>query len=128
MTSVNALIKEQKYETHIRTTDHELVADEPLKDGGQNKGCTPHELLCASLASCTCITLRMYADRKGWDTGFIHTEVVFDTSGEVPVFNRTIKLERTLDEASLKRLLQIADLCPISKLLSTSNPIKTEFL
>ena len=55
------------YETHVRAGRHELAADEPASVGGTDKGVNPYQLLLASIGTCKAITLRMYADRKGWD-------------------------------------------------------------
>src|SRR3712207_5225763 len=55
-----------KYEHEIRVREHRLTADEPEDIGGKDVGPSPEELLAASLASCTAITMQMYADRKGW--------------------------------------------------------------
>src|SRR3954449_11827816 len=60
-------IRKGKYEHEVRVREHRLTADEPEDIGGRDLGPSPEELLAASLASCTAITMQMYADRKGWD-------------------------------------------------------------
>jgi len=67
MISVKAHIEQQHYLTQIAGANNEITSDETLDSGGTGKGFTPSELLASSLAACTAITLRMYADRKSWD-------------------------------------------------------------
>ncbi|MBK8413624.1 MAG: OsmC family protein [Bacteroidetes bacterium] len=63
------------YTTLLNSGGHLFYADEPLDHGGSNKGPRPHDFLLAALASCTCITVRMYADRKGWKLDDVTTNV-----------------------------------------------------
>ena len=65
----------------IRIGSHEIVADEPRDDGGSDEGPSPQELLAASLASCSAITMEMYAERKGWDVGDVVVDVDYEPAG-----------------------------------------------
>jgi putative redox protein len=124
MASIKASIGREHYATKIHsTTGNSLTADEPYETGGMNLGMNPGELFAASLASCTCITLRMYADRKEWPLESVDMVVDTDTDKEtgVTTINKTITLNGPLDEEQKKRLLQIAEKCPINKMLN--NPI-----
>jgi putative redox protein len=95
---------------------HTLVVDEPRASGGTDTGPRPTQLLAASLASCTAITVEMYADRKGWDVGQVEVEVEYD--GLVPsTFAVALKLPRELDEEQRRRLLTVAAKCPVHKTL-----------
>ncbi len=107
------------FEHEVRVREHRLTADEPTDDGGQDLGPSPEELLAASLASCTAITLEMYAQRKGWDiTG---TEVGCDyTPGErgCPTrFDLVLRLPDTLTDEQAERLTIIGNKCPIHRTL-----------
>lgn len=68
MHTVKASTTEENYQTLLTAGQHQIVADEPIDNGGKDTGFTPKELLASSLASCTAITLKMYADRKDWKT------------------------------------------------------------
>ncbi|MBV6492916.1 MAG: hypothetical protein LDLANPLL_00921 [Turneriella sp.] len=71
---ITATNENAKYRVRIANGTHTVYADEPLPQGGGDTGLNPYELLLSSLGACTAITLRMYAERKGWDTGKISTE------------------------------------------------------
>lgn len=126
MDKSKAVIKLEKYATKISTKNHELIVDEPLEMGGRNLGMNPSELMCSSLASCTAITLRMYTNRKEWSIGEIQVEVVLDNEDrDNAIFIRKIYVKGKLDETQMKRVLQIANKCPMHKILSKSNQIDT---
>lgn len=115
------------YLTKVYAGGHFIYADEPADVGGTDEGMNPGALLLASLGSCTAITIRMYADRKemALDTIKIHlaicNEQEMSTSTRI---TRKIEFGGDLSEAELTRLMQIADKCPIHKMLS--NPIQIE--
>lgn len=112
------------YKTEIKSATHTIISDEPESNGGKDLGFAPKELLASSLAACTGITLRMYADRKGWDLTDVKIEVSFDTDPAENKFKiiRNIQLFGDLDNDQKTRLLNIADKCPIHKILT--NPIE----
>lgn len=125
MTKVSATIKKELYKTEITSpSGNVVISDEPVDKGGMNKGFSPHELLVAALSACTSATLRMYADRKGWDVQEVHVETELMDVDNTSLFTRKIKFTGTLDEDQKKRLLEIANKCPIHKVLS--GPIKIE--
>ena len=96
-----------------------LTVDAPEKDGGGDLGPEPHDLLAAGLASCTLMTLRMYAGRKGWDVSGLEVMVAPSKDADgTTVFTRTITGLGAHDEEQRKRLLVIADKCPVHKMLS----------
>jgi putative redox protein len=97
---------------------HKLVVDEPQDRGGTDTGPRPTLLLAASLASCTAITVEMYADRKGWDVGQVEVDVEVDYDGLVPsTYAVALKLPASLDEEQRQRLLVVAAKCPVHKVL-----------
>lgn len=130
MANITAQISRQHFRTILSNGRHEFIADEPTDHGGTDLGFSPNELLCSALAACTCITLRMYADRKQWPLTEVKTMVNIEKSGVQNISNiqRTIRLEGDLNEAQRSRLLDIANQCPIHKTLSHPFLIKTELI
>lgn len=96
-------------------------ADEPVEEGGANTGPAPHRLLLSALGACTAITLQMYAARKQWPLRHVEVELQFNPDGTPASGNditRVITLEGELDDEQRERLLQIANKCPIHKVLT----------
>jgi putative redox protein len=125
--TVNAITKREKYKTIISSETNQLIADEPISDGGTDLGFSPVELLAGALASCTSITLRMYADRKEWNIDEIKVDVQFsrDTTTNSASFQRTISYVGNLETAQEERLIAIANACPVHKTLSGTISIET---
>lgn len=130
MTIVTTRNGEGIYETILSTGSKTFISDEPLKDGGNDKGPSPQELLAASLASCTSITLRMYANRKKWilDDVLVNVEIESDEKHTVLSMIVNVEIKGNLDSVQRVRLVQIAELCPVHKALSKSIPILTKML
>lgn len=126
MATVTARIERTPYETHLSTSSQVIVVDEPLDVGGQDRGMQPGELLAGSLAACTVITLRMYADRKGWplESAVVHVDYTSDPATKRSRFTMQLILNGSLDEDQRTRLLEMADRCPIHRALQ--NPIDFE--
>ena len=113
--------------TTVDSRTHALHADEPLSLGGRDLGMTPYELLLASLSTCMAITMRMYANRKGWPLEEAHIQLRTapsrDPDREVRIagvrnvtrIERRIELTGPLAEEQRQRLLEIADRCPIKR-------------
>ncbi|MEY4930095.1 MAG: hypothetical protein RI909_819 [Bacteroidota bacterium] len=119
---VTAIIGRDHFRTELITSGKTVIADEPEELGGTNEGPAPGEFLLISLASCTAITLRMYADRKQWDVSKIKVEVASEKVDQTTFFKREISLEGNLQDDQRQRLLQIANACPVHKVLT--NPIE----
>jgi putative redox protein len=115
---VSARIGNETYRTELQTTSHTVVSDEPITLGGKNLGPSPGDLLRMSLASCTAITLRMYANRKGWDVNNIEVTVGSEKIQSKTIFTVAIAIEGTIDVSQRQRMLQIGKLCPIHKILT----------
>ena len=112
-----ASIASTHYRVKLQNGRHEFGADEPMDKGGGDTGPAPDEILEASLASCTAITLRMYADRKEWKVTEIDVTVSLERIDNKTIFTRSVKVEGDIDETQRERLLQIAKVCPVSKTL-----------
>jgi len=103
----------------VEMRDHTVVADEPLDEGGDDSGPSPQELLAASLASCTAITIEMYANRKGWDVGDVAVHVDYEPAqrGSPTRFRMTVDFPKELPEEQRERLMQIGAKCPVHRVL-----------
>jgi putative redox protein len=111
--------RRQGYTHDVEVDGHELVVDEPEAAGGANLGPSPTRLLGAALASCTAITMEMYADRKGWDVGELEVAVEMEY-GEASLpssFEVSLKLPKQLSDEQRERLLVIAGKCPVHRVL-----------
>jgi putative redox protein len=98
---------------------HTIVVDEPHVSGGTDTGPSPGRLLAASLASCTAVTMEIYAERKGWDVGAVEVDVDATYEGHVPTaFDVTVRLPAGLGEERRERLLAVASKCPVHRALS----------
>jgi putative redox protein len=106
-----------KHSVAVRT--HGLTADEPKDRGGTDTGPSPEELLAASLASCSAITMEMYAKRKGWDIGEVLVNVEFEPAqrGSPTRFEVVVQLPESLPEDQRERLMQIVAKCPVHRTL-----------
>jgi putative redox protein len=104
---------------HVEVGGHKLTSDEPERLGGADAGPSPEELLAASLASCSAITLEMYANRKGWDVGDVIVEVGYEPAqrGSPTRFEMTVKLPKELSDEQQAKLMQIVAKCPVHRTL-----------
>jgi putative redox protein len=103
---------------------HTVRIDEPVAVGGTDTGPSPTRLVAASLASCTALTIEMYAERKGWDVGAVEVDVDVEYDGLAPLsFAVTLRLSPELNEEQLKQLLAVAAKCPVHKLLAGETPV-----
>ena len=127
MEKITAHLGQEKFKTTITTATNTLIADEPLELDGKDLGFSPKELLAAALGSCTIITLKMYANHKGWDLTDVKIDVTFDWIAETSksVFSRKIELIGNLSDEQKDRLLKIADKCPVHKVLTNLTEIET---
>jgi putative redox protein len=123
--TADAEIKREHYQTTIRSANHTIYADEPVELMGTDTGMSPSGLLLSSLGACTAITLRMYADRKMWvvDEIAVHLELFKTETGNL--ITRKISFKGQINDDQHERLLQIANSCPIHKLLTGNIEITT---
>jgi putative redox protein len=106
--------------THeVAVRNHRMVIDESRHDGGEDEGPNPQELLAASLASCTAVTMEMYAKHKGWELGPVEVQCDYTPAerGCPTKFNIVLRLPRGLSDDQVKRLQVIAAKCPIHRTL-----------
>ena len=113
---------EGSYTQAVTAGNHTLTADEPLDKGGLDKGPNPFEFLLGALGACTTMTLRMYADRKNWPLEKVSVKLTHNKVEEmgnevIDIITRDITLAGKLDDEQRQRLLEIANKCPVHKLL-----------
>ncbi|WP_282609367.1 alpha/beta fold hydrolase [Pelagibius sp. Alg239-R121] len=128
---------EGKFTQDIATEFYRLRADEPKSYGGDESGATPYDLLLGGLGACTSMTVRLYADRKGWPLEQvevtlshekIHAEDCAECetkSGRLDQIERRLHLTGPLDDEQRARLLEIADKCPVHRSLESEIIVKT---
>ena len=116
------------YRVDVRAGAHELVADEPAAAGGGDLGPTPFGFLLSGLAACTAMTLRMYAERKGWELTTIGVDVRYDIVDDEPgAIERTITVPAELTAEQRDRLADIAERTPVTLAVRAGTPITTTF-
>ncbi|HEY1456987.1 MAG TPA: OsmC family protein [Solirubrobacteraceae bacterium] len=103
----------------VQVRDHQITVDETVQSGGEDTGPDPQELLAASLASCTAITMEMYAARKGWDIGHVEVDVQYSPAerGCPTKFDLILRIPDDLPEEQVQRLRVIAAKCPVHRTL-----------
>ena len=108
-----------RLEQRVEIRGHSLTADEPRDHGGEDSGPSPQELLAASLASCTAITMEMYAQRKGWEVGDVAVNVSYEPAqrGSPTRFRMNVEFPKELAEEQREGLMQIGAKCPVHRAL-----------
>lgn len=133
-------IVEDNFTTSIQTQKHSFIADEPESIGGDDFGPSPYDYLSASLAACTVMTLKMYAERKKWDLQEVFVYITYskkhsdalgvdlETPTRIDHLNKKLKFIGNLDDKQKQRLKEIASKCPVHKTLITTTVIATELI
>ena len=137
---IASLDTSEGFTTRMKVGNHYMTADEPLKASGNDFGPSPYELVSAGLSACTAMTLQMYAKRKQWHLenvevhtshSKIHSEDCEDCespTAKLDTFEREVKLTGDLDGEQRKRLLEIADKCPVHKTLHATVRVNTKLI
>lgn len=135
---ISALLGSIPFQTQIQAGKHVFLTDEPESSGGKDSGPNPHDLLLASLGSCTAITLRMYALRKNWPVEKIEVKVSHEEKEESAIIipeadqkpseqlDLKITLSGSLSPEQVNRMKEIAQKCPMHKILVAAFEILTE--
>jgi putative redox protein len=117
---MRAIARQREKFTHdVKAGDHVITVDEPPESGGDDLGPSPQELLAAALASCTAVTMEMYARRKGWDTNGLAVDCNYTPAerGCPTRFELVLKLPAHLEDDQIERLAVIAAKCPVHRTL-----------
>ncbi len=126
--------------TEVTANAHALVADEPVSVGGTDAGPTPYDYLLVALGACTAMTLRMYADRKGWPLDSVTVRLSHQKvhagdcaecktkDGRIDRIGLDIELEGPLEEQQRQRLLEIAERCPVHRTLESQVKMETSLV
>lgn len=114
------------YQTLLSARDQTAKADEPVKDGGGDTGFRPFELVMSGLSACTAITLRMYAQRKGWPLEDVEVSCELHKQGDVSTIARSVKVTGALAEEQRARLADICERTPVTLLLKAGATIETK--
>lgn len=135
--TVTVQIGEKGYRSAVIAAGHEFVADEPKEMGGDDEGPGPYDLLLAALGTCKAMTLRMYADRKGWFLGGVNVTLKHDRvhakdcedcetgTGKVDEVTVELELLGDLTDEQRERLLEIADKCPVHRTLMSEIKVRS---
>jgi len=117
---MRAVARQREKFTHdLKVRHHRLTADEPESSGGEDQGPSPQELLAAALASCTAITIEMYAKRKGWPINGLEVDCDYTPAerGSATNFKLVMRMPAELSEEQVERLKVIAAKCPVHRTL-----------
>jgi putative redox protein len=116
-----------RLQVEARTASGAILIDEPVSVGGLGSGPNPYDLMSAALGACTTMTLRLYAERKGWPLTRVQVSVLHHRASldARDLFDRTISLEGPLDDAQRTQLLAIAERCPVHRTLDRGADVRT---
>jgi len=129
--------RNSKFQQTVTVGPHKMLADEPVAAGGQDSGPGPYDYLLAGLGACTSMTMRLYADRKTLPmervtVTLIHSRIHAQDcaecetkAGMLDQIERVIQIEGALDADQRKRLMEIADKCPVHRTLTSEIHIVT---
>lgn len=118
MRDVTVQTGEGKFQQVVLTGPHRWLADEPTELGGDDTGPAPFDHVLAGLGACTSMTVKMYADRKTWPLESVHVDLSIHKEDDGYRLTRKISLKGDLTEEQRTRLLDIANKCPVHKMLT----------
>jgi putative redox protein len=129
ISSASAKIETVPFKTEISMGKHIIIADEPIEEGGTDLGANPHELLIGALVSCTCFTIKMYAQRKQWPLQSVVAEAEIkretESGKQTTTVTQFVTFTGDLNDEQTQRLLEIADKCPVHKTLAPAMTMLT---
>ncbi len=119
------------YTQRVTARSHTVLGDEPVSRGGQDRGMSPHEFILAGLGTCAAITMRIYAERKGWTLGKFSVGLDLSrrpapegsSEGKVDIIEKAISVEGETTEEQREKLIEIADKCPMHRLLMSQGKV-----
>ncbi len=133
------LPQKEAFKTTLTAGKHELVSDEPTSvEGGQNLGPDPYDLLLMALGSCTVMTVKMYAQRKGWEVGEMYMELKHNKShvedcktcdmpsSKIDLIEKELIIKGDITDEQKEKLLEISKKCPVHKSLLTEVRIESK--
>jgi putative redox protein len=121
-----ARIGTDRYHVDLQAGRHALAADEPADSGGADTGPAPFGLLLSGLGACTAITLRMYADRKGWPLDGVEVRLAYTVKDRATRWiDRQITLHGSLEDDQRARLAEIAEKTPVTRAVRAGTAIRT---
>jgi putative redox protein len=126
--NAEVVLTNKNYLAEAKTRNHFLTMDQTIASGGDNSGPTPVEYLLAAIGGCVSITLRVYAERRGWDVGKIKVNVsqLKDESGTY--LTEEISFEKEISEEQRKKMLVFAAKCPVAKMVKGQTRIESKII
>jgi putative redox protein len=128
MVNSRVILSNKKYLGEAKMRNHFAVIDEPVSTGGGDAGPTPVEYLLTAIGGCVSMTLRMYAERKGWDVGKITVNVSQIKEDNKTSLIEEISFEKEVSEDQKRRLLIFAGKCPVARMVKGETPIETKII
>ncbi|NEQ47366.1 MAG: OsmC family protein [Leptolyngbya sp. SIOISBB] len=128
MTTVRVVSNNSRYGQDVTIRQFQLAADEPPTLGGDDLGPTPFEWTLTGLGTCKAITLKMYAERKGWNLEQVAVDLTYESHDGTAMITAHLTLTGDLNDEQRERLREISDRCPVHKLLSNPVQIQTQLV
>ncbi|MCO4814375.1 MAG: OsmC family protein [Flavobacteriales bacterium] len=123
MINLIASLKE-KYTVDNQSRNHQWYSDEPIDEGGADVGPRPTELLLSAIASCKLITIKMYADRKGWILNDVKIDLTLDKVERMNIITQKLNVDADLNELQIKRIHSISSRCPVALMMGDNVEFK----
>ncbi len=128
MTFVRVSSNQSHYGQDIAIRQFQFTADEPPAVGGDDAGPAPFEWVLAGLGACKAMTLKMYAERKGWNLNQVTVDLTYEAGRGENLIAASLTLEGDLDDEQRQRLREISNRCPVHKFLTAPVPIQTRLV
>ncbi len=131
MSKATVILPQEGYQTTIISGNHTYHSDEPIEDGGTDTGPTPTQMVMGALGSCIAITMRLYADRKGWALEGVELDLDFErfkgkdyeaydgTERYIHEITKKVTLRGNLTQEQRERIIEIGGMCPVHRLIAS---------